>query len=88
MTSPSPNSVTEHGTSDRESVIPGATLGPHLEAATPELGDGLALPLSHELDVLYDPLASESGTRATPRTEAYAIIEYDLSSISQALSMV
>ena len=44
-----------------------------------ELGDGLAVTLSREMDVLYDPLESESGTRVP---EAYTMItEYELSSI-------
>ena len=123
MTSSPPNSVTEHGTSEVEPVLSGATSGLHLdtaaqqlgetatqqlgeavaqqlgeaaaqelgeaatqelaEAATQELEDSLAVPLPLEMDVLYDPLQSEGGTRAT---EAYAKTEYDL--LSQALSMV
>ena len=39
MTSPPPNSVTEHGTSEVESVLSGATSGLHLDAATQELGE-------------------------------------------------
>ena len=89
MTSSPPNSVTEHGTSEVEPVLSGATSDLHDldaaaqqlggaaiqqlgEAATQELGDSLAVPLSLEMDVLYDP---PGGTRVT---EAYAKTEYDL----------
>ena len=78
MTFPPRNSIAEHGTSDRGS---GATSSLHSEAATQDV------PASRELDVLYDPLESESGTRATPQSESYAITEYE-SSVPQALSMV
>ena len=48
-----------------------------------ELGDRLAVTLSPpEMDVLYDPLESESGTRVSSQNEAYTITEYDLSSLS------
>ena len=44
-----------------------------------ELGDGPAVTLSREMDVLYDPLESESGIRVS---EAYTMItEYDLPSL-------
>ena len=104
MTSSPPNSVTEHGTSEVEPVLSGATSGLHLdsvaqllggaatqqlgetatqqlgeaatqqlgEAATQELGDSLAVPISLEMDVLYDP---PGGTRVT---ESNAKTEYDL----------
>ena len=50
-----------------------------------ELGDGLAVPLSREMDVLYDPLEFESRTRVSSRGEANTIIEYDLPSLSLAV---
>ena len=82
MTSTSPNTITEQGTSDRESILVGVASGLRLEAATQELGDGLAVPLSHEMDVLYDPLESESNTRVTLQNEANTpITEYDLPSL-------
>ena len=53
----------EHGTSDRGPILSGT--------ATQELG------AVREMDVLYDPLESESGTRSTtPQTESHAITEY------------
>src|SRR5258706_6216622 len=55
----------EHGTSNRGPIISGT--------ATQELG------AVREMDVLYDPLESESGTRATPQTESHAITEYESS---------
>ena len=81
MTFPPSNSITEHGTSDRGSILSGATPGLHSEAATQDV------PASREMDVLYDSLDSDRGTRATPQSESYAITEYE-SSISQALSIV
>ena len=82
MTSPSPNSITEQGTSDRESILVGAASGILLEATTQELGDDLAVPLSHEMDVLCDPLESGSNTRVTPQNEANTpVTEYDLPSL-------
>ena len=82
MTSSPPNSVT---TSELEPVLSTQQLG---EVTTQQLGEaatqqGLAVPLSLEMDVLYDPLQAEGGTRAT---EAYVKTEYDL--FSRALSMV
>ena len=81
VASPSPNSIT---TSDRESVLVGSSVS-HLEAVMQESGDGLAVTLSREMEVLYDPL---SGTRVTPQNnEADTLItEYDLPSLSQAVS--
>ena len=79
-----PNPITEQGTFDLESILVGAAPGPPLEAATQELaiGDGLAVPLPHEMDVLYDPLESESNTRVTLQNEANTpITEYDLPSL-------
>ena len=68
MTFSSPNSIAVKGISDRES---GATSVVHSEAA---LGDasGLAVTLSCEMDVLYNPLHlnSESRTRITQQNEA------------------
>ena len=55
----------EHGTSDRGPILSGT--------ATQELG------AVREMDVLYDPLESERGTRATPQTESHAITEYESS---------
>ena len=78
MTSPSPSSITAEGISDY--VLVGATSGLRLEPAMAELGDGLAVTLSREMVVLYDPLET-SGSRATdtPLDEANTlIIEYDL----------
>ena len=84
MTSPSPNS---EGISDLESVLVGATSVAHPEAAMQELGDGLAVALSSEMDVLYDPLSlnSESRTRVTPQNEANYTLntEYDLCFLSR-----
>ena len=52
-----------------------------------ELGDGLDVTLSREMDVLYDPLESEGGTGLTSQNEANAMItEYDLPSLPQAVS--
>ena len=83
MISPPQNSIAEHRTSDRGSILSRATSGLHSEAATQDV------PAAREMDVLYDPLRLESdrGTRATPQSESYAITEYE-SSISQALSIV
>ena len=81
----SPNSITIKGTSDREPVLVGASV-PHLEAAMQKLGDGLAVPLSREMDVLYDPLEFENRTRVSSQNEANTITEYDLPPLSQAVS--
>ena len=87
MTSPSQSSITVKGTSNSESVLVGTTSVLHLEAAMQELGDGLAVPLSREMDLLYDPLESEGGTGITSQNEAYTMItEYVVSSLSQAVS--
>ena len=44
-----------------------------------ELGDGLTVTLvPREMDVLYVPLESEGGARASLQNEAYTITEYDL----------
>ena len=79
---PSPNSIT---VKDRESVLVGATSALHPDAAMQELEleDGLAVTLSCEMDVLYDPLQlNESRTRVTPQNEASTLnIEYDLPSL-------
>ena len=78
MTSPSPNSVTIRETPDHGSVLVGATSALRLEAPMQELGDGLAVTLPREMDVLYDPLESESGTSVSLQNEAYTMItEYD-----------
>ena len=76
MASPSPNSITVEGISDRV----GATSGLQSEVVMQELQDGMRL--SREMDVLYDPLeASESRTTVTPLNEANTITEYDLPSL-------
>ena len=67
------------GTSDQELV-----------GALQELGDGLTMTLSHEIDVLYDPLDlnSEARTRVTPHWQNDAntlITEYDLPALPQAV---
>ena len=85
VTCPSPNSMT---VKDRESVLVGATSVLHPDVKMQELGDGLAMTLSCEMDVLYDPLQlnlnSESRIRVTPQNEASTLnIEYDF---SQAVS--
>ena len=89
ITSSSANSITIKGTSDQESVSIGAKSVLHLEAPIQELGDGgdgLAVTLTREMGVLYDPLESESGTRVSSQNEAYTMItEYDLPSLSQAV---
>ena len=78
MASPFLNSITVKGISDPESALVGATSVLHSEAA------GLAVTLSREMDVLYDPLESESGAIATLQNEAYTLItEYDLPSLPQ-----
>ena len=83
-TSQSPNSIIVEGISDRESVLVGAASVVHSEAATQELGDGLAVTLSSEMDVLHDPLnlKSESRTRVTPQDNTLNT-EYDLPSLSK-----
>ena len=91
MTFPPPNPINLEGISqsDRESVFVGAASGLQLETAREELGDGLTVTLSHEMDVLYDPLeASGCRTRVTPQNEANntLITEYDLPSLSQTVS--
>ena len=81
MASPFPTSVTVKGISDPESELVGATSVLHSEAA---LQAGLAVTLSRGMDVLYDPLESESGARVTLQNEAYTLItEYDLPSLPQ-----
>ena len=78
ITSPSPNSITITGTSDQESMLVGETSVLHLEAPKHGLGDGPAVSLSPEMDVLYDPLVSEGRTRVFLQNEAYTITEYGL----------
>ena len=80
-TPPSPNSIAVKEISDRESVFVGATSVLHSETAMQESGDRLAITISSEMDVLYDPLNlnSESRTRVTLQNEANMLdIEYDL----------
>ena len=81
--SPSPHSIAVKEISDRESVFVGATSVLHSETAMQESGDRLAVTISSEMDVLYDPLNlnSESRTRVTLQNEANMLdIEYDLPS--------
>ena len=85
MTCPSPNSITVKGISDRESVLVGATSVLHPDAAMQELRDGFATTISGEMDVLYDPLNLNPGsrTRGTLQNEANTLnIEYNLPSLS------